>query len=88
MADGGLVALDWLNQPAASAASTAVPVVLILHGVTASSSDLSVRSLAAAAAARGWRAAVFLRRGHGGLELKTPRFNIFGSTADTDAVVR
>lgn len=89
--DGGLIAIDWLNRPGSTtthAVDPMTPVVLVLPGVTASSNDLSTASLAAAAASRGWRAAVFIRRGLGGLELKTPRFNIFGDTCDTDVVVR
>jgi predicted alpha/beta-fold hydrolase len=94
MADGGLIALDWINRPVAAAAGVPPPplppppVLLILPGVTASSNDMAAASLAAAAGARGWRAAVLMRRGHGGLPLKTLRFNVFGDTSDTDAAVR
>ena len=95
--DGGLVAIDWLGgrpaEPTDDSAAdrstqpTQRPIVLICGGVTFDSNDLGVRELARAVVARGWRAAVYLRRGHGGLPLKTARFNVFGDTADTHAVV-
>ena len=85
MADGGLVALDWL--PSRPAKHITGPIVVICGGITADGTDLSVRSLAAAVSKRGWHACVFVRRGHGDLPLRTPRFNVFGSTSDLHAVV-
>ena len=36
---------------------------------------------------RGWRSCVLNRRGHAGLDLSTPTFNIVGCPADTKAQV-
>jgi predicted alpha/beta-fold hydrolase len=76
-ADGGTVALDWWHdEPAAPDA----PVLLVLHTITGTSRDFI--DLARLAAARGWRVAVCLRRGHLDVPLTSPRCNLLGSTAD------
>lgn len=85
-ADGGLCALDYL--PAAPVGrSFSAPTVVILPGVTGDSTDLRVASVAKATAAAGCRAIVHNRRGHGGVGLVTPKFNIFGDAADLHHVL-
>ena len=56
-ADGGQIALDW-HEPEGAAADA--PCLLLLHTITGTSRDFV--ELARLAAARGWRAAVCLRR--------------------------
>jgi len=58
------------------------PVVAVMHTLTGSAADFV--ELAREAAARGFRVAVCLRRGHLGVPLRTPRFNLLGSVADLD----
>jgi predicted alpha/beta-fold hydrolase len=76
------VALDWLEAPGMRADA---PVLLILHTITGTSRDFI--ALASLAAARGWRAAVCLRRGHLGTPLTAPRVNLLGCTADLRAQI-
>ena len=69
-ADGGKVAIDWAASPEADALPPTAPVVCFLHTVTGSSR--AVAPFLKYVTMRGWRACVFLRRGHGSLELDTP----------------
>ena len=98
MEDGGLTAIDWLDPTAAQPSwlgntrppevwLAQRPVVAICPGVTSGSDDLATRAIASAAVRRGYRAAVLIRRGHGGLALRTPRLNVFGDTRDTHEAI-
>ena len=78
MPDGGCVSVDF--APADHLPHDA-PFVIFLHTITGS--PLEVGHYTRAATARGWRSAVFTRRGHGGLRLATPRFSVLGDPADT-----
>ena len=60
-------------------------MLLLLHTITGTSREFV--ALARAAAARGWRAVVLLRRGHLGVPLAAPRFNLLGCTEDMRAQV-
>jgi predicted alpha/beta-fold hydrolase len=51
-----------------------------MHGLTGCSD--SMRSLCASALARGYRAVVFNKRGHGGVRLTTPKLQEFGCVRD------
>lgn len=77
MRDGGHTALVWCGYdlPADT------PTIVVLHTITGSPQSMAelVQDLHAAT---GWRIALCLRRGHGGLPLSTPRLNILGCTAD------
>eukprot|EP00123_Amoebidium_parasiticum_P004245 comp15531_c0_seq1/m.12570 comp15531_c0_seq1/g.12570 ORF comp15531_c0_seq1/g.12570 comp15531_c0_seq1/m.12570 type:complete len:424 (-) comp15531_c0_seq1:520-1791(-) len=72
------VALDWAvgeNEPAPDA-----PTMILLHGITGDAPSMA--HLAREALSRGWRAVVVIRRGHGGLKLRTPKFNPMGCVHD------
>lgn len=77
MRDGGQTALEWCGYdlPADT------PTIVVLHTITGSPQSMSelVQDLHACT---GWRIALCLRRGHGGLPLHTPRLNILGCTDD------
>lgn len=81
--DGGEVGLDWLED---AGLSPDAPILLLMHTITGSSREF--RELALGASARRWRVAVCLRRGHLGAPLKSPRFNLLGSTADLEVQIR
>lgn len=79
--DGGQAALDWALAASDSPLLPAdAPVAVVLHGLTGSSDDM--RSLCAAALARGYRPVVVNKRGHGGVKLATPKLQAFGCVAD------
>ncbi|KAJ9523773.1 hypothetical protein QJQ45_019962, partial [Haematococcus lacustris] len=62
---------SWSTQPVTSKASgqpcslSETPIVFILHGIGGGSESRLARLLSDAAVARGWRAVVYNRRGHG-----------------------
>jgi len=85
ISDGGKISIDWANDPTSHLPSTA-PVVIFLHTVTGSSG--TTWQYTRDAAARGWRACVFNRRGHGGIDLTSPSFNCMGDAEDTVAQVQ
>ena len=58
------------------------PIVAVMHTLTGTADDFA--ELARVSAARGFRVAVCLRRGHLGVPLKTPRFNLLGHVDDLD----
>ena len=68
--DGACLAVDWAaGSDSPSAAPLDAPVVLILHGLAGSSDEGHCKHACAAAAERGWRAAVFNARGVCGVPL-------------------
>jgi len=82
--DGGVISVDWLQGHGQDALPEDAPLLLVLTTITGKSSDHSL--WLRAAADRGYRVAVFHRRGHD-LPLKTPRFNIMGCADDAHAQV-
>lgn len=92
-ADGGATALDWAEAlPSSPAAGTPLaedaPVAIFTHTVTATAAEgYGLAGLLLGARARGWRPAVHVRRGCGGLALESARLNPFGCADDLrDAV--
>jgi predicted alpha/beta-fold hydrolase len=83
-ADGDFVDVDWLHAPAAARA----PILLVLHGLEGSARSHYALGLLAAAAQRGWRAAILNFRSCSGEPNRLPRFYHSGDTADLDHVVR
>ncbi|MEO0326410.1 MAG: alpha/beta fold hydrolase [Myxococcota bacterium] len=79
MADGGEVSLQWLRGPEA-------PVLLVMPTITGDGDDLRelVRQVQGEL---GWTVVVCNRRGHGGVPLRTPRFNTMGDTDDLRAQI-
>lgn len=77
MADGGTTALHWLGDqlPADE------PTLVVLHTITGSPHSMRgfVRDLQHLT---GWRIVLCQRRGHGALELTSPKFNTMGDTDD------
>lgn len=65
--DGGVLCLDWLEDPAHTADQ---PIVIILHGLTGSSQSEYVKSFVLAVQEIGARCVVFNNRGLGGVQLK------------------
>ncbi|CAG9132494.1 unnamed protein product [Plutella xylostella] len=84
LADGGTVALDWLED----AAPAPAPVLLLLPGLTGGAQADYARCLALAARRLGARCVVFNQRGLGGLPLTSPRLYCAVSHADLAEVVR
>lgn len=83
MKDGGTVALDWLQVEGVEPAANA-PIAIILGGLT--SHGHSEIPLAEEAHRKGFRAVIFIKRGHG-IKLTTPRLQAFGETADLRACI-
>mmetsp|Transcript_13100 Transcript_13100/g.14423 ORF Transcript_13100/g.14423 Transcript_13100/m.14423 type:complete len:416 (+) Transcript_13100:386-1633(+) len=79
MLDGGIVAIDW--SPNSDHLKDDAPTIVVLHGVTGHSNAPYIESLYQVAVHRGYRLAVFIARGCGNLDLRSPR--LFGA-ADTD----
>jgi abhydrolase domain-containing protein 1/3 len=69
MKDGGEVALDWLTTDC----SESSPILIILPGLTGESQSEYIKALVTAGNQKGMRCVVFINRGLGGMELKTPR---------------
>lgn len=87
--DGGQCALDWASSSSTTASEALAedaPVVVLLHGLTGNSAHL--RSLSAAALARGYRPVVVNKRGHGGVSLATPKLQAFGCVRDLQDAVQ
>lgn len=87
LSDGQEVALDWWERPV-SERSTALrpPIMIINHGITGSSTGFTEVDMAQAFSKRGV-AVVLNRRGHGGVKLTRPKFNIIGDKKDMREVV-
>jgi abhydrolase domain-containing protein 1/3 len=89
LSDGGTIALDWVIQVDRRPCllSSASPVVLIQHGLCGDSNVEYVIHLAEILARRGYRVAIVIARGCGGLKLTTPVPFSFGKTLDFKEVV-
>jgi len=79
--DGGYVSIDWLKDDSQDSLPEDAPLLLVLHTITGHSGDHGM--WISGPAKRGYRIAVFTRRGHGKLTLKSARFNILGDAEDT-----
>jgi len=82
MADGGTVSIDYSPCPALAPAA---PMVIFLHTITGSARETS--HFMKYATRRGWRSCVFNRRGHTGIPLTYPSFNVMGEASDKAAQV-
>jgi|UniRef100_K3WWC0 predicted alpha/beta-fold hydrolase len=84
--DGGHASLDWALESSGPVSKTGKPlqhdspIAIITHGLTGCSA--SMRSLCAEALKNGYRPVVFNKRGHGGLDLATPKLQEFGCVQD------
>lgn len=81
--DGGTVSIDYAECPG-EILDTA-PIVIFLHTITGSAKETGY--FMRYAVERGWRTCVFNRRGHAGLHLTSPSFNVMGESRDTAAQV-
>lgn len=77
MTDGGRTALFWSGYtlPAKT------PTIVVLHTITGSPESMA-ELVVNLRTATGWRVVLCLRRGHGDLDLPTPRINLLGATDD------
>jgi predicted alpha/beta-fold hydrolase len=80
--DGDFIDVDWAG--AADAAQTLV----LFHGLEGSSASHYARSIAAAAAARGWRTAIVHFRGCSGEPNRLPRAYHSGDSEEADWMLR
>lgn len=83
MSDGGQIALDWLSENC----SEDSPIVIILPGLTGGSQSEYIKFLVTAGNQNGIRCVVFINRGLGGIELKTPRLYCAANCEDLSEVV-
>jgi len=83
LSDGGTVSIDYAETESQIPADA--PVVIFLHTITGSGKEVGhyMRS----ATKRGWHSCVFNRRGHAGVKLTSPRFNIVGDAHDAVTMV-
>lgn len=82
LADGDFIDLDWHGPHEASA-----PLVLVLHGLTGSSSSLYVLGLQQQLAARGWASVAINWRGCSGEPNLLPRAYHSGASDDLAEVI-
>lgn len=76
--DGGQISVDWLGIDLPET----TPTVIVLH--TISGDPQSMRGIVRYLHDNmGWRVALCVRRGHGDMALKTPKFNTMGIYEDT-----
>jgi len=75
LADGGEVALDWMDQGCAKNS----PIVIVLPGLTGASQAEYIKCLVKGGLSIGVRTVIFNNRGLGGLELKV-RPNVANGT--------
>lgn len=81
--DGGTVSIDYSD---CSGLPVSSPFVIFLHTITGSAKETG--HFMRYATRRGWRSCVFNRRGHAGVPLTSPSFNVMGEAADTKAQVQ
>jgi abhydrolase domain-containing protein 1/3 len=81
--DGGQIALDWLSENCTEDS----PIVIILPGLTGGSQSEYIKFLVTAGNQNGIRCVVFINRGLGGIELKTPRLYCAANCEDLSEVV-
>lgn len=77
MSDGGQTALAWIGDDL----PTTTPTIVLLHTLTGSPQSMQELALDLHKTT-GWRVVLCVRRGHAGLPLTQPQFNIFGSVND------
>lgn len=82
LSDGGTVSIDYADCPHLPPTA---PFVIFLHTITGSAKETG--HYMRYATRRGWRSCVFNRRGHAGLRLTSPSFNVMGEATDTKAQV-
>jgi len=80
--DGGTVSIDYLE---CSSLPATAPFCIFLHTITGSAKETG--HFMRYASRRGWRSCVFNRRGHAGVPLTSPSFNVMGEAMDTKAQV-
>jgi len=88
LADGGEIALDWMHNDASPLPSSARPVIIILPGLTGSSSESYARHLVLESIKLGYRSVVLNYRGNGGSQLKTSRTYCATDTEDIESVIQ
>jgi predicted alpha/beta-fold hydrolase len=76
----GVVSIDWVDSSLELPPNAPLLAVLPTLCGSAQTHRAWLRGLSAET---GFRVAVLNRRGHGGLTLRTPRFNVFGDPTDT-----
>lgn len=81
--DGGEIALDWYE----AGCKKDSPIVIILPGLTGGSQSEYIKFLVMAGNQKGIRCVVFINRGLGGVELKTPRLYCAANCEDLAEVV-
>jgi len=82
LADGGTVSIDFADDDQLPHDS---PFVIFLHTITGSAYETG--HYMRYATRRGWKSCVFNRRGHAGVSLTSPSFNVMGDASDTKAQV-
>ncbi|TPX76186.1 hypothetical protein CcCBS67573_g02544 [Chytriomyces confervae] len=75
--DSGVLAIDWINSAGAGA-----PILIIVHGISGSSTDGYILDLIPEAVAKGFRLAVLNLRGCGGVAITTPQLYSASNTED------
>jgi predicted alpha/beta-fold hydrolase len=80
--DGGVVSVDWVDVGGVALPHDA-PIVVVLPTLCGSAETNRSWIRGIAESSTGFRVAVLNRRGHGGLSLRTPKFNVFGDAEDT-----
>lgn len=88
--DGGTLALDWwrdCDRASFAGASATTPIFLVLHGINGGSHEGYCKWACAAAANKGWRAAVLNYRGCNGLPMTSPRGYAATMTHDVHTAV-
>lgn len=71
--DGGIVAIDWLNNSKMPEDNESKPIALMFPGLAGDSQSDYLRHIALELQNQGYRVAALNNRGRGGLELKSPR---------------
>ena len=84
MKDQGVVCLDWVTTKERELSDSS-PVLITLPGLTGDAE--SQKNLCMEAISSGFRCVVFNKRGHGGTELLTPKFQSFGDPSDFREIV-
>ena len=74
------ITVEWTKDEVYPALPPEAPIVVFLHTITGTAAQ--TRWLMAYASSRGWRACVFVRRGHSGARMTSPRFNLLGDAQD------
>ena len=73
ISDNGIIALDWLDTPAAKELKPEAPILVVCHGMNGGSRESYVKAIATFGLKNGWRPVVIISRGAAGTTLATPR---------------